>query len=171
MNLSFNFSIQHSFSLTTRTTMSDPLKIIKYCDKHSAIIQFSKQSSKIGHSFYQVSSPHLISTFSFRSFLQKSRVAHNNYLANDWLLPLLYSHRSLSRTLTMIASDTGSNHSEKLPMLYLFPFPHLCYLPTDLFSRVLSTMVTLVEAMDSISLLIWMSRPPTLPSKLCMSKS
>ena len=42
---------------------------------------------------------------------------------------------------------------------------------TNLFPRVLSTMGTLVGTMDSISLLIRMSRPPTLPSKLWMSKS
>ena len=109
--------------------------------------------------------PILSLLFAFVRF-SKFQAAHNNYLAKDWLLPLLCSYRFFSQN----TNDDGLRHGfepETLPMPYVFPFPHLCYLgPTDLYPRVLSRMVTLVETVDSISLLIWMSRPPTLPSKV-----
>ena len=106
--------------------------------------------------------PILSLPFAFVRF-SKFQAAHNNYLANDWLLPLPYSYKFFSRN----TNDDSLRHGlepETLPMPYVFPFSLLCYLRrSNLIPKLLLRMVPLVEAVDSVSLLIRMSVPLTPP--------
>ena len=70
--------------------------------------------------------PILSLPFAFVRF-SKFQAAHNNYLAHDWLLPLLCSYRFFSQN----TKDDSLRHGlepETLLMPYVFPFHLLCYL-------------------------------------------
>ena len=129
MNHSFNFSIHLSFSLTTPTTMSFNIALRKLNPAPSTpLLSNSANNRQRMATLFIRSVPHILSLpFIFACFSKN----HKLRIIIIWLT-IGFASCSIptdpsAGTLRMIASDTDSNHSEKLPMLYLFPFPHLCY--------------------------------------------